>query len=383
MISNTKILILFCFSVFFIIGCEKIPQPDSKKKNYLEKVPQVQIAKILRADLFKILINGKTQTVHLAGIKAPSPKPGKYNNSISKFTGQNIDLINKAGKQGIALTKELTKDRELRFVNFGTNVVKTKNIIFDGDLIFQNGTTLTEKLLSYGAAVAPYDKYQTVVDYKQIEDDARKNERGIWSHPVKIQHRFYVNSSFKSETLSVDRSQIRQQGNGRNQRLESHKEFEKQGKIFVKIQTRKPMNYPYKLKLTYAFVKRQDYGKKIQEINSAPIRGERRDSRNSSSRNKYKSLSSLDKEANRRISQNNKDYNKVVSGQNVFKLEASKSITEEIELNSLSTNIVILSDIVNYTKSTKAGTSYSHGEYYVNYDLEIRVGTNLIYSHYH
>ncbi|RLD09580.1 MAG: hypothetical protein DRI44_08205, partial [Chlamydiae bacterium] len=173
----------------------------------------------------------------------------------------------------------------------------------------------------------------------------------------------------------------RQQGNGRNQRLESHKEFEKQGKIFVKIQTRKPMNYPYKLKLTYAFVKRQDYGKKIQEVSSAPIRGERRDSRSGSS--KYKSLSSSDKEANRKISQNNKDYNRGVSGQNVFKLEASKSITEEIELNSLSTNIVILSDIVNYTKSTKAGTSYSHGEYYVNYDLEIRVGTNLIYSHYH
>jgi len=363
------------------MGCEKIPQPDSKKKNYLENVPQIQITKILRADLFIILVNGKTQTVHLAGIKAPSSKPGKYNNNISKFTGQNIDLINKAGKQGIALTKELTKDRELRFVNFGTNAAKTKNIIFDGDLIFQNGTTLTEKLLRYGAAVAPYDKYQTVVDYKQIEDDARKNERGIWSHPVKIQHRFYVSSSFKSETLSVDRSQIRQQGNGRNQRLESHKEFEKQGKIFVKIQTRKPMNYPYKLKLTYAFVKRQDYGKKVQEVSSAPIRGKLRDSRRSST--KYKSLSSSDKETNRRISQSNKDYNRSVSGQNVFKLEASKSITEEIELNSLSTNFVILSDIVNYTKSIKAGTSYSHGEYYVNYDLEIRIGTNLIYSHYH
>lgn len=381
MTSNVKILILFCFTVFFMMGCEKIPRPDSKKKNYLEKVPQVQIAKILRADLFKILINGKTQTVHLAGIKAPSPKPGRYNKEISKFTGQNVDLINKAGKQGIALTKELTKDRELRFVEFGTNSAKKGQIVFDGDLIFQNGTTLTEKLLSYGAAVTPYDKYQTVVDYKQIEENARKNERGIWRHPVKIEHRFYVSSSFKSETLSVDRSQIRQQGNGRNQRLESHKEFEKQGKIFVKIQTRKPMNYPYKLKLTYAFVKRQDYGKKIQEVSSAPIRGERRDSRSGST--KYKPLSSSDKETNRKISQNNKDYNRGVSGQNVFKLETSKSITEEIELNSLSTNIVILSDIVNYTKSTKAGTSYSHGEYYVNYDLEIRVGTNLIYSHYH
>jgi endonuclease YncB( thermonuclease family) len=365
------------------MGCEKMPQPDSKKKNYLEKIPKIQITKILRADLFRILINGETQTVHLAGIKAPSPKPGRYNNNISKFTGQNIDLINKAGKQGIALTKELTKDRELRFVHFGTNTVKNKNITIDGDLIFQNGTTLTEKLLSYGAAVAPYDKYQTAIDYKQIAEDARKNERGIWRHPVKIEHRFHVNSSFKSETLSVDRSQIRQQGNGRNQRLESHKEFEKQGEILVKIQTRKPLNHPYKLTLTYAFVKRQDYGKKIQEVSSAPIRGEQRDSRNSSSKNRYKPLSSSDKELNRRISQNNKDYNRGVSGQNVFKLEASKSITEEIELNSLSTNIIILSDIVNYTKSTKAGTSYSHGEYYVNYDLEIRVGTNLIYSHYH
>jgi hypothetical protein len=141
------------------------------------------------------------------------------------------------------------------------------------------------------------------------------------------------------------------------------------------------LNHPYKLTLSYAFVKRQDYGEKIQEVSSAPIRGELRNSRRSST--KYKSLSSSDKETNKRISQNNKDYNRGVSGQNVFKLEASKSITEEIELNSLSTNFVILSDIVNYTKSIKAGTSYSHGEYYVNYDLEIRVGTNLIYSHYH
>ena len=381
---NSKILISLCLSCFFLIECERVPQPDSKKKDQIfNKLPKVQITKIFRADLFAILVNGKTQTIHLAGIKAPSPKLGKYNNNISKFTGRDVALINKAGKQGIALTKELTKGRELRFVNFGTNSVKNGRIVFDGDLIFQNGTTLTEKILSYGAAIAPYDKYQTAVDYKQIEEDAKKNENGIWRHPVKINHRFYVNSSFKSETLGVDRSQIRQQGNGRNQRLESHKEFEKQGKIFLNIRTRKPMDYPYKLKLTYAFVKRQDYGKKIQEVNSAPIRGELRDSRNRSSKNRYKSLSSSDKDANRRTSQSNKDYNRGVSGQNVFRIEASKSTTEEIELNSLSTNIVILSDVVNYTKSNKGGTSYSHGEYYVNYDLEVYVGTNLIYSHYH
>jgi len=368
-----------------MIGCERMPQSGSKKKDRLfDKLSKIQIVKYFRADLFKIIIDGKTQTVHLAGIKAPSPKPGKYNKNLSKFLNQDINLINKAGKQGIGLAKELTKGREFRFVNFGTNTVKNGKVIFDGDILFQNNTTLIGKLLSYGAVIAPYDKYLAVTDYKEIENEAKKNERGLWRHPVKINHRFYVSSSFKSETLSVDRSQVRQQGSGGNQRLESHKEFEKQGEIFVNIRTRKPIFHPYELTLTYAFVKRQDYGKKVQEISSAPIRGELRDSRNSrSGRDRYKSLSSSDKEANRRASQNDSDYNKSVSGKNVFGITASESITEKIELDSLSTNIVILSDIVNYTKSIKAGTSYSHGEYYVNYDLEIRVGTNLIYSHYH
>jgi len=368
-----------------MIGCERMPQSESKEKNrFFDKLSQIQIIKYLRADLFKIITDGKTQTIHLAGIKAPSPKPGKYNNNLSKFLNQDVNLINKAGKQGIALAKELTKDRELRFVNFGTNTVKNGKVIFDGDILFQNSTTLTEKLLSYGAVIAPYDKYLAVTDYKEIENEARKNERGLWRHPVKINHRFHVSSSFKSETLGVDRSQVRQQGSGGNQRLESHKEFEKQGKIFVNIRTRKPLVHPYVLTLTYAFVKRQDYGKKVQEISSAPIRGELRNSRSSrSGRSRYKSLSSSDKEANRRASQNDSDYNKSVSGKNVFGITASESITEKIEFDSLSTNFVILSDIVNYTKSIKAGTSYSHGEYYVNYDLEIRVGTNLVYSHYH
>jgi len=358
---------------------------DSKKKSQsFDKLPKIQITKILRADLLQLLIDGKTQTVHLAGIKAPSLKSGKYNNNLSKLLNQDINLINKAGKQGINLTRELTKDRELRFVKFGTNTVKNGTIIFDGDLIFQNSSTLTEKLLSYGAAVAPFDEYSAVTDYKHIENEARKNERGLWRHPVKLDHRFHVKSSFKSETLGMNRSQIRQQGNGRNQRLESHKEFEKQGKIMINLRVRKPFFHPYKGTITYKFVKRQDYGKKVQEISSAPLRGELRNSRHiRSGRSKYKSLSSSDKDANRRSSQNDRDYNRGVSGQNVFGIESSESITKEFNLNSLSTNFVILSDIVNYTKSSKAGTSYSHGEYYINYDLEIRIGTNLVYSHYH
>ena len=182
----------------------------------------------------------------------------------------------------------------------------------------------------------------------------------------------------------MNRSQVRQQGNGGNQRLESHKEFEKQGKIIINLGVRKPLLHPYIGTITYSFVKRQDYGKKVQEISSAPIRGATRNSRRSStSRSNYKSLSKSDKDANRRNKRNDSDYNKSVSGKNVFKIASSKSTTEEFEFNSLSTNIVILSDIVNYTKSTKAGTSYSHGEYYVNYDLEIRIGTNLVYSRYH
>ena len=389
MLSNIKIFILLCLSTFFMSGCEKLLQPDAEKNKssrsrLMEKTPKIKIIKVLKADLLQILINGNTQNVHLAGIKAPSPKPGRFNNDLSKSLGQDINLINKAGKQGITLTKELTKGRELRFVNFGTNTVKNGKVIFDGDIIFQNDTTLIEKLLNYGAAIAPYDKYSAVTAYKQIEDDAKKNERGLWKHPVEIDRRFYARSSFKSETLGMNRSQVRQQGNGNNQRLESHKEFEKQGKIIIDLRVRKPLFHPYKGTITYAFVKRQDYGKKVQEISSAPLRGETRSSRrSSSSRSNYKPLSSADREKNRRNKQKDSDYNKGVSGKNVFKIASSKSITEEFEFNSLSTNIVVLSDIVNYTKSTKAGTSYSHGEYYVNYDLEIRIGTNLIYSHYH
>ena len=363
-----------------MLGCQRVEPPQPNKLSF-NNFPDAKIIEILRADLIKIYLNNKTQIVHIAGIKSPSPKPGKYNNSLQKYIKQNINLIDKAGKQAVALTRELTQDRKIKFIKFGTNVLtKSGKIIWDGDILFEDKSTLAEKLLRYGAAIASFDEYRTTLDYKAMEENARKNERGFWKHPVKLNHRFYVKSSFKSETINVTRSQVRQQGKG-NAKLESHKNFEKRGKILINIQTKKPLIHPYDLTVNYAFVTRRDYGKRVQEIRSAPVRGEIRYSRDG--KTKYKPLTSAEKNYNKSLDQKTRDYNKKVSGQNIFDVEASGMTSEKISLDALSTNFVILSDIVNFTKSTKGDTSYSHGEYYIGYNLEIYAGTNLIYSHYH
>ena len=357
----------------------------TREQELIDKCPDVEIAGAVRPDLLIIIVECKTQQLRLAGIQAPSPKSGSHNSKFSSSAKLDVGIVNKAGKQGIDLVSELTKDRPLKLVVLSKKDATGGNGLIDGDILFMDNSTLSEKLLHYGAACAVSDDNDTTIHYKRIEDEAKQAERGMWRHPVKIARRFYINSSFSSKTLNIHRSKVRASGNGRNDRLESHKDFEKQGEITINLRVRKPFFHPYEGTITYDFVLRRDMGKRVQEIHSAPIIGKEKflRSKSSSSKNNRNPLTSAEREANRKSKKSDREYNRSAHGQNVFNFDSSGSKSIPFTLYSLSTNIIIKSDIVNYTKSTKGGTSYSHGQYYVGYNLEITIGTNLVYSRYH
>ena len=124
--------------LLILIGCQPVSDTDAQI-DVFNKLSEVKIIKIIGSDLLKVIINEETQTVHIAGIKAPSPKIGKYNKDFSEKVNQSEKLINEVGKQGRLLARELTQDRKIRFVEFGTNTIsKSGKVILDGDFIFEN-----------------------------------------------------------------------------------------------------------------------------------------------------------------------------------------------------------------------------------------------------
>ncbi len=390
--ANRYVCVCAFLSALLVAGCDPLTFLESaddtrraEEEALVRKCPEVTIVDVTRADVLKVLLDGKTQNVHLAGICVPSAKRRSYNIKLARAFQLNRALMEKYGRQAIAVVHDVTKDRQLRLVELSTRTNRNGNVIVEGDILFPDRSTLSEKLLEYGVAVALEDVPQNRISYRRIEEEARATERGVWRHPVPLPRRFSVSSSFKSRTLTVDRKQVYTEGPGPRHLLESHKEFEKQADVTLEIRVRRPFFHAYKGKLMCRFYLRDELGKRQQEISVAPRLGKLRDpdGRGGRRRNDRKPLSRAEQNIMRDEARSVRDYNRAVSGQDIFSVSAGPSMTESFELVSPSTNLILFSDIVDYTESTKAGTPYSHGQYHVGYDLEVWIDTNLVYSHYH
>jgi len=220
---------------------------------------------------------------------------------------------------------------------------------------------------------------------ERLELQARNEEAGIWKNSLELRKRFRIESDFEFKTISVQTDKIRAQtqsatASGRTSDKsghvqETHRHFEKQAEIIVKIDARKPVQRIYKGVAKYTFYTKESIGKRQQEISLAAPRGKlKRDGT-------YKPLSSSDKEKKRRDERKARDYNRKVKGQKVYGDDAAFEKSVEFELNSLSTNLVFASDVVEFTESKKAGVNYETGTQYVGYDLEVWIEGELLYTH--
>ncbi len=402
-------IIFTLFIIFLFSGCDfifpvknlvkqekktvvkKQPKEESSKKrkkaHTVKKCPEVELVNIIRADLFSVFYNGVTQNIHLAGLLAPTTKSSRYNRHLTKKFKFNNSFLGKIGKEGQKFVRNVTEERTSRLKINNAKTNGTGKIIIDGDIIFGNDSSLSEKLLEQGFAVVNPKKGEAFAFFEGIEKDARNNEKGIWKNSINFDKRFRAESDFDFKTVSLRTDKIRSQSTRKTSSgqpsgksghvLESHKNFEKQAEISIKIDVQKPMLRTYRGEVRFSFHTRETFGKRQQNISHASPKGTlKRDGT-------YKPLTSSDKKKKRREDRKVKDYNKKVRGQNIYSDSLSPDNILFFELTSISTNLKYYSDVVEFTESRKAGVNYEQGTRYVGYDLEVWVGDTLLHSHKH
>ncbi len=395
---NKLKIVFFLLITLFISGCDIIFEDksnSSKKIKLAEKqtkifgkainYPEIKISKILRADLFAIVSQGKTQNIHLTGILAPTPQSSRYNRFLErKFKFDKLTLQQLA-YESLNFIKEITDDRAqlLKVISSRTN--DTGIVIIEGDILFADNSSLSGKLVANGFAVVYSKSGEKFSDLERSEKIARNSEAGLWKNTMDFHKRFRVESDFEFKTLSVQTDKVRAQSSSATASgtaaknsghvLESHRTFEKQAEIIVEIDTQKPLQRTYQGVAKYTFHTKKSVGKRQQEVSLAAPRGTlKRDGT-------YKPLSSSDQTKKRRDDRKVRDYNKKVKGQTVYSNSEFFNKSDDFELNCLSTNLVFISEVVEYMESKKAGVNYETGTRYVGYDLEVWIEGTLVYSH--
>lgn len=115
-----------------------------------------QVVKVSDGDTIQVMHNSKAEKVRLAEIDCPE-KGQPYGNAAKKYV---LDLA----AQEIVTVEVQTKDR------YGRTV---------GEVFFPDGRSLNREIVKAGYGWW-YRKYSSNVSLGQLEEDARKANRGLW-----------------------------------------------------------------------------------------------------------------------------------------------------------------------------------------------------------
>ena len=346
------------------------------------QAPAAAVESILafaRADLIELVARGATATVHLADIVAPSPQTNSaFNADLAQQYQLDSLAMARYGNMALRAAAALTKDRALQLVIYASELNQARHAHIEGDIVFADKSTLAGQLLSAGCALLTTNMGLNAARLVGYESEARLAERGLWRHPVPLANRFDADSEFHVRTLNVDRTKVYADGQQGQYIKESHREFNRVAEISLRLTTRKPLLRTYAGTLKYRFHVRQAKGERVQQITAAPLQG----ALQSALTGKRAPLSAADQRAQQDVAEAVRDYNRDVHGQKVSEQYTSDMTSMPFALVSLETNIVISSPSYSYSENTKGGVSYDQGDMYLGYDLEIWIGTNLVYTHY-
>lgn len=149
-----SIVFLLCFS---FASCKEHAKKENKKSDF-PLTFQGKITAIKDGDTYKVLYNGKEETIRLAHIDCPEKKQ-PFGNKAKQFAS-NICF----GKVVTVKTEGKT-DRNKRII---------------GEIILQDGTNVNKELVKNGLAWH-YKKYSNNNEYAELEMTARQQQIGLWT----------------------------------------------------------------------------------------------------------------------------------------------------------------------------------------------------------
>ena len=129
------------------------------------------VEKVVDGDTIKIDLDGKTTTVRLIGVDTPeSVHPNKEKNVPE-------------GKQASDYTKYLVEDKYV-YIEYGEEPYDRYDRILA--YVYVDNVMVNETLIKEGYAkvytIKPNNKYEEY--FKQLEEDAKNDNRGLWSTGV-------------------------------------------------------------------------------------------------------------------------------------------------------------------------------------------------------
>ncbi len=341
-----------------------------KQTGRLYKGPTpVKILKMYRPDYYVALINGITQSVHLTGIVSPDTQRNAHTIRFAQQFGVEAKRLPEVAREARAFLEGLLEQKELTWYTTGVVTSKSGSTIFEGDLRASDNSYVTDILLSRGYAHI-YKPLNTMrARQLSAQRKAQMAEIGIWYNPLPIPRRFHVDTTFEDMTLNTTRN--KRTTSDKKRTLEMHLTEERQGVVNIDISVSKPVTRQYTGTVHYTFLLREEKGVRRQEKTSAPIGSD------SISGNDIRSQQSKVEKNKENIYVEN--YNKSVHDQRVFDTIETGRRDIEFVVDTDRTNLMLFSSVRMLTKSTKAGFKYNQGFYHVGCNLDIYIGTNLIY----
>ncbi|MCX7847348.1 MAG: hypothetical protein N2595_04905, partial [bacterium] len=347
-----------CDPLYFLDEVVK-PVEGRREGTGAQELPRVEsVVGMRRADLLTVVVSGKTQEVHLAGVCAPSRVAGRYNKQFAERAGLRVEDMAGHGCAALRAARGLLARGGWRMVTFGmtTNGGRVRMAV---DFVDERNESMTAKLLARGHVMRYGEVPRTMVDYEGLELGARRQEVGMWRHWVPLGRRVSVTSRFEREVVRREcgvvyeqRTQVR--GRASEERkgavLERHENVEERGVIRIEVRVEPPITRDYRLEARYRFLVVEERGRDQQVVNELVEDGKER----------WVSKPML-------------------RGGVVKELAEGEEGCEEIVVTGAVTEVVIGSAPMEYTKSEKAGIAYMQGERVIGYELEVRMGTGVVY----
>lgn len=318
---------------------------EEERRDVVRRRSEIVVLRVFRPDYYAVLLDGQTQTVHLAGVVAPDAQLSAHTHRFAEVFGLPSSHLPTVIREAIPLLEELVFSQPLILEYTTTRTGDTDTDIIRGEILLPDTQYLSERVVSRGFAHVYQPTREAAWRLERAEMDARINERGIWYNPVPIERRFRIRSDFDLIAYSTSREEMRSSDGQRV--LERYLSQDVQGVIHVGIAAIGAMTRPYTGSVTYAFVQREEHGTRRQEHLPRQQDGAG------------------------------------AHGEHVYEDSRVGGGTLPFVLTTSTTNLVFESPIETVTRTQKGAQMYVQGITYVGYDLTVHVGTNRVYRHRH